>query len=85
MLQLRLERAGGRRSLRVLGHPRFRAAYDFLLLRGEAGEVSTELGEWWTDFQEKNPQQAVTTDNKPGQGKGRRRRRPRRRSGGNKS
>ena len=85
MLQLRLERAGGRRSLRVLGHPRFRAAYDFLLLRGEAGEVSTELGEWWTDFQEKNPQHAVTTDNKPGEGKGRRRRRPRRRSGGNKS
>jgi len=85
MLQLRLERAGGRRSLRVLGHPRFRAAYDFLLLRGEAGEVSTELGEWWTDFQEKNPQQAVTSDNKPGQGKGRRRRRPRSRSGGNKS
>ena len=85
MLQLRLERAGGRRSLRVLGHPRFRAAYDFLLLRGEAGEVSVELGEWWTDFQEKNPQQAVTSDNKPGQGKGRRRRRPRSRSGGNKS
>jgi poly(A) polymerase len=85
MLQLRLERTGGRRSLRVLGHPRFRAAYDFLLLRGEAGEVSAELGEWWTDFQEKNPQQAVTSDNKPGQGKGRRRRRPRSRSGGNKS
>lgn len=85
MLQLRLERTGGRRSLRVLGHPRFRAAYDFLLLRGEAGEVSAEMGEWWTDFQEKNPQQAVTTDNKPGQGKGRRRRRPRSRSGGNKS
>jgi len=39
MLQLRLELAGGRRSQRVLSHPRFRAAYDFLLLRGEAGET----------------------------------------------
>jgi len=57
MLQLRLERKGGRRSMRVLSHPRFRAAYDFLLLRGEAGEVPVELGQWWTDFQEKHPEQ----------------------------
>jgi poly(A) polymerase len=33
-------------------HPRFRAAYDFLLLRAESGEVPAELGEWWTRFQE---------------------------------
>jgi poly(A) polymerase len=59
MLQLRLEIKGGRRSKRVLGHPRFRAAYDFLLLRAEAGEVSKELGDWWTDFQETNPQEQV--------------------------
>ena len=57
MLQLRLERKGGRRSLRVLSHPRFRAAYDFLLLRCAAGEVPEELGEWWTDFQELHPEQ----------------------------
>ncbi len=57
MLQLRLERKGGRRSMRVLSHPRFRAAYDFLLLRGEAGEVPVELGQWWTDFQEMHPEQ----------------------------
>ncbi|MEN8763102.1 MAG: polynucleotide adenylyltransferase PcnB [Thiogranum sp.] len=56
MLQLRLENKG-RRSLRVLGHPRFRAAYDFLLLRAEAGEVPVSLGDWWTEFQESNPQQ----------------------------
>jgi poly(A) polymerase len=85
MLQLRLERAGGRRSLRVLGHPRFRAAYDFLLLRGEAGEVSTELGEWWTDFQEKNPSKAAPTDSKPHQKKGRRRNRSRSRPKGKQS
>jgi poly(A) polymerase len=57
MLQLRLERKGGRRSMRVLGHPRFRAAYDFLLLRVKAGEVAGELGTWWTDFQEMHPEQ----------------------------
>ncbi|MGB5179045.1 MAG: polynucleotide adenylyltransferase PcnB [Gammaproteobacteria bacterium] len=57
VLQLRLE-TKGRRSLRVLSHPRFRAAYDFLLLRAEAGEVPVSLGEWWTEFQETNPQQS---------------------------
>jgi poly(A) polymerase len=57
MLQLRLELKGGRRSMRVLSHPRFRAAYDFLLLRAEAGEVPTELGDWWTEFQQEHPQQ----------------------------
>ena len=60
MLQLRLERKGGRRSMRVLSHPRFRAAYDFLLLRGAAGEVPVELGQWWTDFQEMHPEQQET-------------------------
>ena len=44
MLQLRLERKGGKRSLRVLGHPRFRAAYDFLLLRAAAGEGVLAIG-----------------------------------------
>jgi poly(A) polymerase len=77
MLQLRLERKGGKRSLRVLSHPRFRAAYDFLLLRVEAGEVDRELGEWWTDFQEMHPEQRekeVTRTRPPRK----RRRRPRR-------
>jgi poly(A) polymerase len=59
MLQLRLEQKGGRRSMRVLEHPRFRAAYDFLLLRGEAGEVSKEICDWWTEFQETRPEQGA--------------------------
>ena len=77
MLQLRLEKKGGRRSLRVLSHPRFRAAYDFLLLRGEAGEVATELGEWWTEFQDMHPEQREqnVTQSQP---RKRKRRRPRR-------
>ncbi len=78
MLQLRLERKGGKRSLRILSHPRFRAAYDFLLLRAEAGEVDRELGEWWTDFQEMHPEQRekAVTNTRPA--RKRRRRRPRR-------
>jgi len=50
-LQWRLERRQGRRPYRLLTHPRFRAAYDFLLLRAEAGEPLEELGSWWTEFQ----------------------------------
>ncbi len=52
MLQTRFERRSGRRALRLLEHPRFRAAYDFLLLRAESGEVDPELAQWWTDLQD---------------------------------
>jgi poly(A) polymerase len=82
MLQLRLELAGGRRSQRVLSHPRFRAAYDFLLLRGEAGEVSNEICQWWTGFQETHPKQHEQDSVPPAPRKRRRRNRPRRARGG---
>ena len=52
LLQPRLEQRSGPRPLRLLALPRFRAAYDFLLLRCESGEVEMELAEWWTEFQE---------------------------------
>ncbi len=48
-LQPRLERRG-RHALKLLEHPRFRAAYDFLVLRGEAGEIEMTLVHWWNDF-----------------------------------
>jgi poly(A) polymerase len=51
-LQPRFEQRGGQRPYRLLEHPRFRAAYDFLLLRAESGEIDAELGEWWTRFQD---------------------------------
>jgi poly(A) polymerase len=51
-LQPRLERRQGKRAMVLIGHPRFRAAYDFLLLRAEAGEVDPEVAEWWTRFQD---------------------------------
>ncbi len=51
-LQARLDRRFGKMPYKVLDHPRFRAAYDFLLLRCGAGEADQELGDWWTRFQE---------------------------------
>ena len=57
--QLRLQRRQGRRAAELVEHRRFRAAYDFLLLREQAGEDTGGLGEWWTTFQELPPEQRV--------------------------
>jgi len=76
-LQPRLERTRGKGPYRMLEHPRFRAAYDFLLLRSEVGEASTELAEWWTNFQELNAGEKGAEAPPPTSKK--RRRRPRRR------
>ena len=51
-LQPRLEHPRGRRALRALEHPRFRAAYDLLLLRAQFGMASPEIVQWWTRVQE---------------------------------
>ena len=51
-LQIRLEQRRPRTIKRLLSHRRFRAAYDFLLLRAGAGEVSGSLADWWTEIQE---------------------------------
>jgi poly(A) polymerase len=50
--QQRLEKRQGRKAAELVEHRRFRAAYDFLLLREEAGEETGGLGAWWTEFQE---------------------------------
>ncbi len=85
-LQPRLEK-GGRGALRAMEHLRFRAGYDFLLLRVQAGELPEELGRWWTEFVEGD---AATREHlleaRPGEArsgaKRRRRRRGGRRAGG---
>jgi poly(A) polymerase len=56
-LQPRLEHPRGRRALRVLEHPRFRAAYDLLLLRVQAGLAVQERADWWTRLQEVSPEE----------------------------
>jgi poly(A) polymerase len=53
-LQPRFEMRKGGRAKRLLTHPRFRAAYDFLLLRAQAGEAPKELADWWTQAQAGN-------------------------------
>jgi poly(A) polymerase len=49
-LQPRFEARAGKRPYALLEQQRFRAGYDFLLLRAESGEVPKELATWWTDF-----------------------------------
>ncbi|WP_034899814.1 polynucleotide adenylyltransferase PcnB [Paraglaciecola psychrophila] len=60
-LQNRLPKRYGRRAYQMLEHPKFRAAYDFLLLRGqiEGGDL-LELADWWTVFQEADEDQRKT-------------------------
>lgn len=82
-LQSRFEQTRGKRPMRLLAHPRFRAAYDFLLLRAAAGEADPELATWWTRLQDTGeaPERPDTSTSAPAP-KSRRRRRPRRRRGG---
>lgn len=49
-MQPRFQARTGRKPFRLIAHPRFRAAYDFMLLRCESGELDEELGEWWKTF-----------------------------------
>lgn len=51
LLQLRFDKRIGVKPYQLLAHPRFRAAYDFLLLRTETEEVEPALAQWWTKFQ----------------------------------
>ena len=51
-LQGRLLARRGKKPAQTLRHARFRAGYDFLELRGFAGEVAEDLVEWWRQFQE---------------------------------
>ncbi len=50
-LQPRLEHPRGRRSLKTLEHPRFRAAFDLLLLRAAHGLAARDVADWWTRVQ----------------------------------
>lgn len=52
-------RKGGKKALRFLQHPSFRAAYDFLWLRIEMGSEDPALGEWWRKAQENQTEPGV--------------------------
>jgi poly(A) polymerase len=55
-MQIRLSQRRGKKAELLLGHKRFRAAYDFLILREAAGEDLAGLGQWWTEYQTANPE-----------------------------
>ncbi len=50
-LQPRFEQRVKKRVMRLLSHPRFRAAFDFLVVRGEADPELAELAQWWDEAQ----------------------------------
>jgi poly(A) polymerase len=49
-LQVRLKRTNGSRPIRLIQHPKFRAGYDFLLLRAATDGSDKQLAQWWTEF-----------------------------------
>jgi len=54
-LQPRFEQVQRKRVFRLMAHPRFRAAFDFLLLRADESPAMRELGEWWAHAQRLPP------------------------------
>ena len=72
-LQWRLPKRFGRKAQTLLNHPKFRAAYDFMLVRGQIeGGQSLEVAQWWTEYQNADPEQRRKMAN-AGQRKSRRR------------
>jgi len=50
LMQPRFDRRGGNAPFTLVEQPRFRAGFDFLRLRADAGEIDAPLAEWWEDF-----------------------------------
>ncbi len=72
-LQYRLPNRFGQKPDILIQHKRFRAAYDFLLLREEAGERLDDLGKWWTEYQEADEERRTAMKQRTGQKRRRRR------------
>ena len=49
-LQIRFENLNQKKVYRLFSHPRFRAAYDFMLIRAESKQFDKNLSEWWVKF-----------------------------------
>jgi len=79
-LQPRFEFVRGKRAMNLLEHRRFRAAYDFMLLQSEVGQVDESLAKFWTDVQTQSAEErAVSFQMSTTPGNKRRPRRRRRR------
>ena len=57
MMQPRFERRTGSGVYTLVEQPRYRAGYDFLRLRADAGEVEGALADWWDDFAQGNEEE----------------------------
>jgi len=87
-LQARFSQRTKKRAFRLLEHPRFRAAYDFLLLRADESPELAELAQWWTEAQQVDQAELVnrlstvpsTPDDVPPKAKRKRARRRRRKA-----
>lgn len=78
-LQFRLPKRFGVKAAQLRGHPRFRAAYDFIGIRLAAGETDlAELFDWWTVYQEKDAIEQIAFANEimPARSKKPRKRKP---------
>ena len=80
-MQPRFERRTGKSPYKLLEHPRFRAGFDFLLLRCESGELDAELGNWWATFYgaDVNERERLINSAREPQGAAGQKKRPRRR------
>jgi len=50
MMQPRFEKRTGSTPFGLVEQPRFRAGFDFMRLRADAGEVDVVLADWWQEF-----------------------------------
>ena len=64
-MQSRFEKKKGKKAGEVAESNRFRAAYDFILLREQCGENLKGLGNWWTKYQETDEYKDIAANRKP--------------------
>jgi poly(A) polymerase len=56
MMQPRFEKRTGNTPFSLVEQPRFRAAFDFMRLRADIGEVDVVLADWWQEFSQASDQ-----------------------------
>jgi poly(A) polymerase len=81
-MQPRFEQRSGKRPYALLTNPRYRAGYDFLLLRCASGELPQEVGDWWTRFADAGTEERTAMLLPESAGAKKRRRRPRKKKPG---
>lgn len=82
-LQPKFNARFGSKPSRLLLHPRFRAGFDFLLLRTETGGADPELAQWWQAYQvaDEGEQRKMTQPPRKGPGKSGRKKTYRKKTG----